>query len=116
MMICISSEGDNLDSFLADRFEKAKFFLFIEKDCLHFKAVPAGKKDGRLVFLVTQNRPDILITGNINPDNFDFLKASGIKIYSGVFGLTVREALARFKRGELEETGEASGAAKGRLL
>lgn len=116
MIICLPLEKNNLDSLLSELFKKAKYFLFIEENYSYSKIVTAPRKKENLAFLITQNNAQVLITGNIDSQYFDFLKASGVKIYAGVFGLTAREALGRFKRQELKETGEPSGAGQGRIL
>ena len=116
MKLCLPLEKNNLDSLLSVRFKEARYFLFIEDNYSRFKIIVAPRKKERLPFLVTSNETEAIITGNIDPEHFDFFKASGIKIYAGVFGITGREAIRRFKNGELEETIDVPGTTKGRML
>ena len=44
---------------------------------------------------------DVVISGYVGPKAFEALKAAGIRICQDVEGVTVREALDRFERGEL---------------
>ena len=46
----------------------------------------------------------VLITGNVGPNAFQTLAAAGIKIFVCAFG-TIREAIERYKRGELMQVG-----------
>jgi predicted Fe-Mo cluster-binding NifX family protein len=45
----------------------------------------------------------ILITGNVGPNAFQALKSANVKVVVGASG-TVKEAVERYKRGELKET------------
>jgi predicted Fe-Mo cluster-binding NifX family protein len=46
----------------------------------------------------------VLITGNVGPNAFQALSASGIRIVTGASG-TAREVVEKYKRGELSDTG-----------
>jgi predicted Fe-Mo cluster-binding NifX family protein len=48
-----------------------------------------------------------VITGNVGPNAFQTLKAANIKTYQGASG-TVKETLAKYKNGELEELSNSS--------
>ncbi|MCD6471183.1 NifB/NifX family molybdenum-iron cluster-binding protein [bacterium] len=116
MRICFPSEGSDLTSILSDRFGEAKYFIFVE-DNFNKYLVKKNLKDGiSPAQLVAEERPDAIVCGNIAPDYFDFLSASGIEIYSGVFGLTIRRSLDKLKKGELEENKATGKLKRGRLL
>lgn len=116
MRICFPSEGPNLTSILSDRFSKAKYFIFIE-DNFNKYLVKRNLKDGiSPAQLVAEERPDCLVCGNIAPEYFDFLFTSGIDIYTGIFGLSIKKALDKLKRGELEENKATGKLKRGRLL
>lgn len=118
MLICLSLEQNNLDSLLSTHFNRANYFIFYDTENREFDFV----KNRRGIFkskahqLVAEKEPDLVITGNIEPDSYDFLKASGIKIASGVFGITGREAIERYLHGRLREAEEIKGAGRGRIL
>ncbi|MGC9048803.1 MAG: NifB/NifX family molybdenum-iron cluster-binding protein [Patescibacteria group bacterium] len=119
MIICLSTEQDNLDSLLSTHFEKAKYFIFFNTERREIDLI---KNQGGIFrrskahLLVAEKRPNLVITGNIEPDSYDFLKASAIKIASGVFGISGREAVERYLHGRLREAEQIPGAGRGRIL
>jgi len=116
MIICLPTDEGNIDSLLSEKLEKAKYLIFVEESGVVNKCISLRKKDD-ILFSITGNKAEVVITGNLSAENFDFLRASGIKVYAGVFGITAREALGRFKRGELREPKEeVSGVIKGRIV
>jgi predicted Fe-Mo cluster-binding NifX family protein len=46
-----------------------------------------------------------VLTGHVGPKAFAALQAAGVKVYAGASG-TVREAVERYKAGQLAETRE----------
>ncbi len=116
MLICLASENKKLDSLLSTRFEESKYFLFIDDENKQLEVAPNKVKDEKSAYLVAGKRPELVITGTISANSFDFLKASGIKIISGVFGTTVREALEDYHYGRIREAKHIPGAGRGRTL
>jgi len=51
---------------------------------------------------VAKNLAKVVITGNVGPNAFKVLSTAGIRIVTGASG-TVKEAVERYKRGELKE-------------
>lgn len=54
--------------------------------------------------LVASKGVRAVLTGNVGPNAYGALSTSSIKVISGVTG-SVMDAVERFKRGELKETG-----------
>ncbi|GEM_PF-2683672 len=119
MLICVATEENNLDSLLAVQFEKADYFIFFNPDRHEFDLLENQKgflKRSMAHHLVAEKNPDLVICGNIEPSSYDFLKASGIRIASGVFGISGREAIQRYLYGRLRESEKIPGLVRGRIL
>jgi predicted Fe-Mo cluster-binding NifX family protein len=77
---------------------------------MQFEAVPnmaAGASGGagiQAAQAIANKDVKLLITGNVGPKAFQALAAAGIEVATGAFG-TVREAVEKYKSGELDKTG-----------
>lgn len=113
MKICITSQGENLDSAVDPRFGRCKYFIFADSDDLNFEAIQnsnidttggAGIQSGQLV---AKNEARVVLTGNVGPNAFETLRAAGIEVITGVSG-TVKEAIEKYASGELSPTDKPS--------
>jgi predicted Fe-Mo cluster-binding NifX family protein len=109
MKICITSQGDNLESLIDPRFGRCQYFIIVEPDTLEFEVIQnsgigvgggAGIQSGQLI---VNKGVEVVLTGNVGPNAFATLQAAGIKIIVGVMG-TVKEAIEKYRRGELKIT------------
>ena len=109
MKICVTSEGSSLDSKIDPRFGRCQYFIIADTDTLGFEAVQnpniesmggAGIQSAQLVAL---KEVKAVVTGNVGPNAFQTLQAAGIEIFIGASG-TVREAIEKYKKGELKST------------
>ncbi|MGB7056006.1 MAG: NifB/NifX family molybdenum-iron cluster-binding protein [bacterium] len=109
MKICVTSQGDNLDSELDPRFGRCKYFLFVDKDTLKFEAIEnpnidaaggAGIQSGQLV---AGKGVNAVLTGNVGPNAFQTLQTAGIDVVTGLSG-SVKEAIEKYKKGGIEPT------------
>lgn len=105
MVICVSSEGPDLDSPVDPRFGRCRFLIF-SKDDSTWEAVenPNGMLSGgagiKTAQLIIDRDADILLTGNCGPNAFGTLSVAGVQLFTGASG-TVGEAIERYKKGEL---------------
>lgn len=126
MKICISATEGSLDSQIDPRFGRCPYFVIVDPENMQFEAVPnmaAGASGGagiQAAQTIAGKGVKVIITGNVGPNAFQALSAAGIRIITGAFG-TVREAVEKYKKGELKETGAPTvgghfgmGAGKGR--
>ena len=109
MKICVCATGPNLDSQVSPVFGRCPYFLIIDSKTEEFKVIPnpaaaAGRGAGvGAAQLAVSERATAVICGNFGPNAFSVLQMSGIKIYPGVFGLTIKQAIDKYNKGELEE-------------
>lgn len=106
MKICITSQGETVDSQIDPRFGRCAWFIFMETDGGSFRAVAnpnkeasggAGIQSGQLV---AQKEAKIVITGNVGPNASQTLQAAGIKCITGASG-TVKDVVEQYKQGTL---------------
>jgi predicted Fe-Mo cluster-binding NifX family protein len=113
MKICLSSAGRNLDAAVDQRFGRCQYFLIVDLDTMNVKAIPndstmsSGGAGIQAAQIVTKERVDSVITGNIGPNAFQILQAAGIKVFTGAEG-TIKDAIENYKNGTLRETGSAN--------
>ena len=113
MKIAITSKGKELGSEIDPRFGRCRYFLIVDLETLKFEAIENGSSMAmggagpQASQTVSKLGAEILITGNVGPNAFQALKASGIKVMIGASG-TVEDMIAKFGRGELEEISNAS--------
>lgn len=115
--ICITSQGDNLDSTVDPRFGRCQYFIIIDVNSLEFEAVRnpnidsmggAGIQSGQLI---AEKQAKIVLTGNAGPNAFQTLKAAGIEVITGVSG-KISEVVQRYKNGEFKPSGGPSVGSK----
>jgi len=113
MKIAVSSAGTNLDSEIDPRFGRCAYFLIVNPDDMTFEAIEnesmslgggAGIQSGQFI---ASTGATVLITGNVGPNASRTLNAAGLDVIVGVSG-SIREAVERYKRGELSPTNQAS--------
>ena len=110
MKICVTATANSLDAQIDPRFGRCSYLVIIDSETVQFEAIPnmaAGATGGagiQVAQTITSKGVKLLITGNIGPKAFGALSAAGIEIVTGAFG-TIREAVEKFKRGELKKTG-----------
>ena len=109
MKICLSVSSPNLDSPIDPRFGRAPYFLITDEkgekvEIIQNTGVDAmGGAGITAAQLVVSAGAQVVITGNLGPRAFDVLGTSGIKMIVGVFGISAKEALEKYQKGELEE-------------
>jgi predicted Fe-Mo cluster-binding NifX family protein len=113
MKVAVSSTGKNLDSAIDPRFGRCSYFLIIETGDMSFEAfsnesVALGGGAGiQSAQFIASKGATALLTGNCGPNAMSALSAAGVKVIIGQTG-TVREAVERYKRGDLRSASEAN--------
>ena len=107
MKICITAQGNDLNSTVDPRFGRCKYFIFIDPDTQKFEAVEnpnidamggAGIQSGQFI---ASKDVKIVITGNVGPNAFQTLQAAGIDVLTGASG-TIKDTIEKHKKGELK--------------
>ncbi len=106
--IAISSEGPSLDDEVDPRFGRAGGFVVVTLDDESIEYIDNGASQTMSMGagIETAERMaragvNVVISGYVGPKAFEALKAAGIKVCQDVEGVTVREAVERFKSGSL---------------
>ncbi len=113
MKICVSSTGNTLEADVDQRFGRCHYFVIIDNDTMQIKTLSneatlsSGGAGIQAAQIVTKEKVDVVITGNIGPNAFQILQAAGIRVFTGAQG-TIREAFEKYQKGTLQETGSAN--------
>lgn len=110
MKICITSNGPNLDSFVDPRFGRCLYFIFVEDkkpdkfETVQNTGINAMRGAGiQAAQTVVSQGAEVVITGNIGPNAFGVLQASGVKVFQAMPGAKIKDAISAFKEGQLSE-------------
>jgi len=109
MKVAISSSGKDLDSLIDPRFGRCAYLLMVETDDMSFEvfdnqSIASGGGAGiQSAQFISSKGAKAVITGNCGPNAVQTLAAAGIEMFLGNTGI-VREALQKYKNGELTST------------
>lgn len=102
MRICVIAEGDTLESYVAEDFGHAPFFLIVDADTLDYHVVANEYADSlgagmKVADAIAGMGVDAVITGGIGSHGLDILGKAGIHVAYDEEG-TVEECVMDFKR------------------
>ncbi len=109
MKICITSQGNDLEAQVDPRFGRCQYFVFVDTDNGGLEALENSNKNGmggvgvQSGQLMAEKQVKAVLTGNVGPNAFQTLQAGGIEVVTGVSG-TVKEAVEKYKKGEIKST------------
>ena len=115
--ICITSEGNSLNSNVDPRFGRCKYFIFVEMDSRDFESVlnpniesmgGAGIQSGQFI---ADKGVKTVLTGNVGPNAFQTLQAAGVSVITGVSGI-VEDAVQQYAAGALKPISSPSVGSK----
>jgi len=114
MKVAVTSQGSDLSSQVDPRFGRASKFIIVDTDTGEFSVrdnaqnVNAVQGAGiQAARSVVDLEVAAVITGNVGPKAFATLQAGNVKVYPGASG-TVKEAVERFKAGQLQPADKAN--------
>ena len=111
MKIAITSQGNDLESEMDQRFGRCQYFILVDSETMEFSAIEnkaameRGGAGPQAAKAILDMGAEALVTGNIGPNAYMALFASGIKGFVGASG-TVKNALEQDKKGRLQEAKE----------
>lgn len=117
--IAVTSEGPSLDDKVDPRFGRAAGFVVVDLDTMDTEYIDNGRSQVmaqgagiQAAELVARAGVSCLLTGYVGPKAFQALSAAGIKMVQNLEGLTVRQAVERFKSGQVEMAHTANRAGR----
>nr|WP_321513276.1 NifB/NifX family molybdenum-iron cluster-binding protein [uncultured Pseudodesulfovibrio sp.] len=118
--IAITSEGPTLGDKVDPRFGRAGGFVIVDLDTMGVEYVDNGSSQAmaqgagiQAAENVANAGAQVLLTGYVGPKAFTALQAAGIKIGQDVDGMTVGEAVEKFKNGEVPMADNANAQSGG---
>jgi predicted Fe-Mo cluster-binding NifX family protein len=115
MKIILTTTSTSIDSNLDSRFGRGAYFLVVDPDTLEWQAhpnpgvgAPGGAGTLAAQFVANQHA-EAVISGDFGPNAYGALQAAGVAMYLFGASTTVREAIERFKAGQLERVGAPTG-------
>ena len=106
--IAVSSEGPSLDDMVDTRFGRAAGFVVVDMETLETSYLDNGQSQAMAHGAGIQSAESIanagagvLLTGIVGPKAFEALCAAGVKVGQNLEGLSVREAVERYKSGQV---------------
>jgi predicted Fe-Mo cluster-binding NifX family protein len=105
MKICVTSEGGSLDSRVDPRFGRCQYFIIVDTDTLEFEAIEnpniesMGGAGIQSAQFVASKKVKAVVTGNVGPNAFQTLQATGVEIFTNASG-SIKEAVEKYKKGE----------------
>jgi len=109
MKVGVSASGRDLNARVDDRFGRCPWFLVVDSGSLEFNAFENGHaQEGMGAGMaaakdLVDEHVDAVISGQVGPKAYEVLKAMDIDIFLVPGSITVKDALERFKRGELQQ-------------
>lgn len=107
MKIALTASDKTLESNIDSRFGRCNNFIIIDTETMDFECIEndrsaTGGAGIKAAQIVINAGAKAVITGNVGPNAFQTLSAGNVKIFVGASG-TIKEAIERFKNGELKE-------------
>ena len=107
--IAVSCDGPGLDDPVESRFGRAAGFMIVDPETLEFEYLDNGASQAmargagiQAAENVARSGAKVVLTGYVGPKAFQTLQAAGVRIGQNMENLTVREAVERYKTGQIE--------------
>lgn len=113
MKICITSQGNDRNAEVDPRFGRCQYFVIADTDTDQVDIIDNTNKDGmggvgiQAGQMMAEKDIKAVLTGNVGPNAFQTLNASGVEVITGVTG-KVSEAIEKYKSGGYTPSSGAS--------
>ena len=107
--IAVCSTGASSSSPVDERFGRCAYFMIWDPQTGDFTALENTVTDSAhgagtgAVQALLQNQVELILSQRIGPKAFAVIEQAGIKVFSGISGKTVAEALQSHENGELQQ-------------
>jgi predicted Fe-Mo cluster-binding NifX family protein len=104
MKILFAADDKTLESKIAKRFGHAKYYLIYDLDNDSFEAMvnPGHGEKHEILYELANKGIKTFIVGNIGPGAYETVEEVGAEVYLARL-MTVKDALEKYKSGELEK-------------
>lgn len=109
MKIAVSSTGTMLDDKVHDLFGRCDFFVFVDTASMESRAVKNPFTDAATgagtacVQIIFDEGAKAVISGKVGPNAYEVLTQGEIDIFLSPPGVTVKEAVTKYKDGSLRK-------------
>jgi predicted Fe-Mo cluster-binding NifX family protein len=117
--IAVTSEGPTLDDQVDPRFGRAAGFVLVDLDTMQTEYIDNGRSQVmaqgagiQAAQIIAKAGAAWVLTGYVGPKAFQVLAAAGVKVGQNLEELTVRQAVERFKNGDIPTAQTANQAAR----
>ena len=108
MKVCVSASSGSIEANLDSRFGRCPFFVIVNSETMEFNVVLNDSTNAahgagiQAAQTVVNMGVGVVITGNVGPNAFKVLSASGIETFTVASG-TVKEAVEKYKNSQLKQ-------------
>ncbi len=122
MKVAATTSKGGLDDVVIDIFGRAPCFTIVELDGSRIlnvevvrneNAAASGGAGIAAAQLMVDKGVSAILTGRLGPNAYNVLSSAGIKVYDAA-GMSVREAIERLMRGDLDIVSPSGGGGMGR--
>jgi len=107
--IAVTCEAPDLDSQIDPRFGRAAGFLIVNPETMEFEYIDNGKSQVmaqgagiQAAENVARSGAKVVLTGYVGPKAFKGLAGAGIKVGQNLEAMSVRQAVEKFKAGDVD--------------
>jgi len=113
--VAVTSEGPTLTDMVDPRFGRAGGFVVVDPDTMEHAYVDNGSSQTmahgagiQAAQIIADSGAKVVLTGFVGPKAFEALKAVGIKVVQNLDNMSVKEAVEKYKSGNVDYAQQAN--------